>query len=273
MPRNLLPVVIEPLQLQPLLDDPRLLLVDLSELSNYQQHHLPGAVPLAFQSLIRAAPPAMGLIPSEAHLSRVLSDIGLRREHHVVAYDSEGNGRASRFLWTLDALGHQAYSLLDGGLAAWSKAGGRIDSGPLTATPSQYRASLDNPNAVADLDYISSRLSDPAVVILDTRSEGEYTGMDQRAARAGHIPGAINIEWTRLMDPQREHRLLPEAALRDLLEQHGVTPDKEVIVHCQTHHRSAHTYVALKHLGYQRLRGYAGSWSEWGNRDDTPIAR
>jgi thiosulfate/3-mercaptopyruvate sulfurtransferase len=273
MAQHLLPIVIEPEQLQPLLNDPRLLLVDLSEPPNYQRHHLPGAVNLPFHTIIRAEPPAMGLLPDAAQLSAVLSAIGLTPDRHVVAYDSEGNGRASRLLWTLDTLGHSAFSLLDGGLAAWAAANGALESGAVTPTPSSYQARFLNPDAVADLDYIRSRLADPDMVVLDTRSAGEYSGADQRAARAGHIPGAVNLDWTSLMDPQRERRMLPEAVIRGLLEQRGVTPDKEIVLHCQTHHRSAHTYVLLKHLGYPHLRGYAGSWSEWGNREDTPVER
>ena len=73
------------------------------------------------------------------------------------------------------------------------------------------------------------------------------------------------------MDPQRQLRLQPDPVLRQLLDARGVTPDKEVIVYCQTHHRSAHTYWVLRHLGYGRVRGYPGAWSEWGNDPDMPI--
>jgi thiosulfate/3-mercaptopyruvate sulfurtransferase len=269
----LLPLIVEPEQLRPLLGDPRLLLVDLSEQVDYAAHHLPGAVHLPFQALIQPKPPAMGMLPDETRLSHVLSAIGLTEDKHVVAYDNAGNGRASRLLWTLDALGHPAMSLLDGGLGAWAAAGGALESGTVTPQPSSYVARFLMPDVIASLDYIRSHLDDPDVVVLDTRTPAEYAGADQRAARAGHIPGAVNFDWTRAMDPQRDHRLLPEQTLLEMLESMGVTPDKEVITHCQTHHRSAHTYMVLRHLGFARVRGYPGSWSEWGNREDTPVER
>jgi len=273
MPAPLLPLIVSPQQLQPLLGHDRLLLVDLSEPADYLAQHLPGAIHLPFQALIQPRPPAMGTLPDLPQLSAVFSAIGLREDSHVVAYDNTGNGRASRLLWTLDVLGHPAFSLLDGGLEAWVADGGPLESGQVAPRPSQYTARLRNPAALADLDYVRSRLEDDDVVVLDTRTPAEYAGTDQRAARAGHIPGAVNFDWTLAMDPHRQRRLLPEAVLRKRLRELGVTPDKEVIAHCQTHHRSAHTYIVLKHLGYQRVRGYAGSWSEWGNRDDTPIER
>ena len=95
--------------------------------------------------------------------------------------------------------------------------------------------------------------------------------MDQRAARGGHIPGAVNLNWMDTMDPQRQLRLQPAPVLRQLLDLRGVTTDKEVIVYCQTHHRSAHTYWVLRYLGYPRVRGYPGAWSEWGNDPSVPV--
>lgn len=267
-----LPPLIEPEQLQAHLDDPLMLIVDLSDPASYAAGHIPGAVSLAYAELIRAVPPAMGLMATTAHLSGVLSRLGLTLEHQVVAYDNEGNGRAARLLWTLAVLGHKRLSLLNGGRFAW-EAGGPFETRSRPVQPSTYQAWLRNPSALAEKDWLLAQLGRPDLALLDARTPAEYIGIDVRAARGGHIPGAVNLHWTDAMDPLRQLRLQPEAALRAMLETRGVTPDKEVVVYCQTHHRSAHTYWVLRHLGYPRVCGYAGAWSEWGNDPDLPIER
>ena len=91
------------------------------------------------------------------------------------------------------------------------------------------------------------------------------------AERGGHIPGAVNMEWTEAMDKQHDLRLKSARDLLHMLESQGISKDKTVIVYCQTHHRSAHTYIMLKSLGYENVKGYPGSWSDWGNEPNTPI--
>ncbi|MCP5195645.1 MAG: sulfurtransferase [Gammaproteobacteria bacterium] len=265
------PRLIEPESLQALLSDPALLIVDLCDAATYAAGHIPGAAHLNYAELIRAKPPAMGLLPTAEQLSAVLSRLGLTAERPVVAYDEEGNGRAARLLWTLTALGHQQLSLLNGGIHAWDAAGGALEAQLRHPAPSTYHAQFLNSAVVADRDYILSRLGQPDLVLLDTRTAAEYAGIDVRAARGGHIPSAVNLNWTDAMDPQRQWRFQPNPVLRELLEARGVTPDKEVIVYCQTHHRSAHTYWLLRHLGYSRVRGYPGAWSEWGNDPNLPV--
>lgn len=266
-----LPLLIEPEQLQPHLTDPGVLIVDLCDSTHYVTGHIPGAVHLDYAALVHAKPPAMGLLPDEAHLSTVLSRIGLTPDRHVVAYDAEGNGRASRLLWTLTVLGHERLSLLNGGLQAWDVAGGLLEARLSRPSPSAYPARFANRAAVADKDYILARLGQPDLVLLDTRTPPEYAGLDVRAARGGHIPGAVNLNWTDAVDIQRQFRFQPDPVLRKLLDIRGVTPDKEVIVYCQTHHRSSHTYWVLRYLGYPRVRGYTGAWSEWGNDPSLPL--
>lgn len=266
-----LPLLIEPDQLQPHLADHSILVVDLCDSASYAVGHIPGAVHLDYADLVRVEPPAMGLLPTEARLGEVLSRLGLTAEQSVVAYDEEGNGRAGRLLWTLAILGHERSAMLNGGIHAWNAAGGRLENQIRRPVPSFFQARFRNPAAVADKDYILAGLGRPDVALLDTRSPAEYAGLDQRAARSGHIPGAVNLQWTDAMDPQRQLRFQPDPVLRALLEQRGVTPDKEVIVYCQTHHRSAHTYWVLRYLGYPRVRGYPGAWSEWGNNPRLPI--
>ncbi len=266
-----LPLLIEPESLQARLTDPAVLIVDLCDPASYATGHIPGAVPLDYADLVRVEPPAMGLLPSAEHLSDVLSRLGLTSERQVVAYDNEGNGRAGRLLWTLATLGHQRASLLNGGLHAWEAAGGPLEAPVRHPARSAYQARFLNPAAVADRDYILARLGQPDLALVDTRTPAEYAGLDVRAARGGHIPGAVNLNWTDAMDSQRQWRFQPDPVLRGLLETRDVTPDKEVIVYCQTHHRSAHTYWVLRYLGYTKVRGYPGAWSEWGNDPDLPV--
>ena len=112
---------------------------------------------------------------------------------------------------------------------------------------------------------------DPATALLDARTPEEYHGTKVRSARGGHIPGAVNLNWKATMDEGRQRRLLPDDVLRDMLLRRGIGPDKTVVVYCHTHHRSAHSYMMLKHLGYADVLAYDGSWSEWGNDPDVPV--
>ena len=265
-----LPLVVDPAILERHLGAPWLRVVDLSKADIYARFHVPGAVPLDYARLVTTRGPARGALPDAEQLADVLSSIGLTADMHVVAYDDEGGGKAGRLLWTLDVLGHRHMSLLDGGLHAWLNEGHPTSDEPAVVSSSTYPVNAAR-GGVADAEYIMERLGDARMAILDVRAPREYMGLTRSAMRNGHIPGAVNLEWTFAMDPSRNLRLRPDEELRTVLEERGVTPDKEVIVHCQTHHRSAHTYILLKALGYPRVLGYAGSWSEWGNREDTQV--
>ncbi len=275
MSEPMLPLLVEPDALEAVLGNEGVLVVDVSDPAAYAQQHVPGAFSLLFVQLLRPQPPAMGLIAPPEQLAAAFSDIGLTPDAHVVAYDNEGNGRASRLLWTLDVVGHTAFSLLDGGMYAWVGEGHPVEAGAQSSavrSPAATRYQIGaSGEGIADKTYILDHLDDDDVVILDVRSPHEFSGEDLRAARGGHIPGAVNMDWTMAMDDDRHRRFKSAAELRAILEPLGVTPDKEVIVHCQTHHRSSHTYVVLRSLGFTRVRGYDGSWSEWGNDPDVPV--
>ncbi len=270
MTQSPLPLIVEPTELAGNPAAEKLLLVDLCRPETYAQAHIPGAVHLDYRQIVAARPPAMGMLPDEARLSEAFSAIGLTPESHVVAYDDEGGGRAARLLWTLDVIGHRRYSLLNGGLHAWLNDRLPVSAEPAQRPRSQYAAKFHDA-AVADKNYIARHLRDPDRVIVDARTPAEYRGETRRAERAGHIPGALNFDWVNAIDQARSLRLKPAEELKRTLLELGVTPEKEAIVYCQTHHRSAHTYIVLKSLGYPRVRGYPGSWSEWGNSPETPI--
>ncbi len=267
-----LPLLLSPEQFEDVRGRAGILLVDLSEPATYVQYHVPDAVFMEYAWIVRVEQPRMGLLPTPERLAHVFSAYGLTPETHVVAYDDEGGGRACRLLYTLEAAGHTRYSLLDGGLRAWANAGHPIDTEIHWPTPGTFTPHM-NFEPVATRQYILDHLSDPEVVLLDARSRGEYTGEKRYARRGGHIPGAVHMEWTEAMDRERDLRLKPAAELRAMLAERGVTSDKTVVVYCQTHHRSAHTWFLLKYLGFDKVKGYPGSWSDWGNEPNTPIER
>ena len=274
MPPDALPLLLEVEQLAAVLDKEntdRLILVDLCHPDSYSSAHLPGALYLHPGRLQRGTAPAPGMLPGKADLEDILSSIGLTPEHHVIAYDDEGGGWAARLLWTLEAVGHQGYSYLNGGIHAWRAAGLPLESGPVSVEPTHYEVSL-NPAPVANLEDILPRLEDPGLAIWDARSAAEYRGERSGSARAGHIPGAINIDWLELIDRGNAMRLVDLEQLRARLDELGLTPDKDIVTHCQTHHRSSLTWLAMKILGYPSVKGYHGSWGEWGKRDDLPVA-
>lgn len=265
-----LPLLIEPSDLEQHLGEDELLIVGLCPGDVYAQAHLPGAVHLDYGRIVRHEPPIMGLLPEAEQLSTLFSKLGLSNSTHVVAYDNEGGGMASRLLWTLDAIGHSSYSLLNGGLIAWAGEGYPLQAGPVIPLPSEYHAAL-NEAVIAGQTEILARLDDPSLCLLDARSPAEFRGLDIRAEHGGHIPGAHNLEWTRTFDPGNHCRLRPDSELLSMLETCAATPDKDVITYCHSHHRSALLYIVLKHLGYPSVKGYPGSWSDWGNAADTPV--
>lgn len=265
-----LPLLLEPDTLHAHLQDANLLIVDLGKESVYQQAHVPGAILVNGKQLVSGELPAPGRLPSVERLAEAFSAMGLTPDTHVVVYDDEGGGWAGRFIWTLDAIGHTRYSYLNGGIHAWLAAGLPVENTPNTPTPSKAVISLQ-PGPVADADYVLAHYRDTDHVIWDARSPEEYAGTRVLAQRGGHIPGARNYEWTRAMDRANSLRVRPLDDVRAELADLGITGDKTVITHCQTHHRSGFTYLIGKLLGFAHLKGYAGSWSEWGNRPDTPV--
>jgi thiosulfate/3-mercaptopyruvate sulfurtransferase len=247
-----------------------LLLIDVSSPDNYRAGHIPGALHLPPGALQAGTAPAPGKLPPVQRLEEIFSWLGLRPEHHVVAYDDEGGGWAGRLLWTLEAMGHHNYSYINGGIHAWRASGLELETAINEPASSEYKVSL-NTAPIAEVDDILPRLDDPALRIWDARSGEEYRGERSGSARAGHIPGAINIDWLELIDRHNDTRLVDLEALQQRLNALGLTADKDIITHCQSHHRSSLTWLAMKILGYPSVKGYHGSWGEWGNLEHTPV--
>ena len=235
----------------------------------YDAAHPPGAVLVAPRELVSGIPPATGALPGARHLTNLFRRIGLTAEREVVVLDDEGGGWAGRLAWTLDVIGHPNWRYLDGGLRAWQAAGLPFATAPTPTTPSDLNIEIGR-GPVADAEELLARLADPDLLVWDCRSPEEYAGRKVAARRGGHIPGAINLDWLELVDRRRNLRLVENLAER--LAASGIVPERDVVAHCQTHHRSGLAYMAARLCGFPRIRAYPGSWAEWGNRDDTPVA-
>ncbi len=263
-----LPLVIEPSDLLPRLESPELILVDLTSPARYAEGHLPGARFIDPKRTQLGQPPAPGLMPAKADLEALFGELGHRKDAVYVVYDDEGGGWAGRFIWLLDVIGHDKYHYIDGGLPAWLADGMPMSIQAPAAVGGPVSLTLhDEPTATRE--YLQSRLGAADLAIWDARGPLEYSGEKVLAAKGGHIPGAVNFEWTAGMDQTRQLRIRSD--MQQILENLGITKDKEIITHCQTHHRSGFTYLVAKALGYPRVKGYAGSWGEWGNHPDTPV--
>jgi thiosulfate/3-mercaptopyruvate sulfurtransferase len=247
-----------------------LLLLDVRPAEAFAVGHLPGAVHLDLFgiSLIDTDPaPMRSFLWIVEHL---LASRGVRADRRVVVYDADSGMRAARAFWFLEYFGHPSARVLDGGYVAWVGADLPVTTVAEAPAPSDWTGARLAEH-VATWQDVRDRLSHADAVMLDTRSDGEYCGTTVRAKRGGAIPGAVHIEWTSNLGPDGSFK--PADELRRMYDAAGVTKDREVITYCQGGYRAAHSYLALRLLGYPRVRNYLGSWKEWGDRDDLPIER
>jgi thiosulfate/3-mercaptopyruvate sulfurtransferase len=246
------------------------LLIDLRPAEGFAAGHLEGAVHLDLWgvSLIDTDP-----APMRAFLWMIAHQFALRGvsdDRPVVVYDEQSGPRAARAFWFLECFGHPDVKLLDGGFNAWVRAGLPVSRTVTVPQPTEWKAH-SVPDRMATWRDVRDRLGRAGVAIVDTRTDGEYRGTTVRAARGGAIPGAVHIEWTRTLDADGGFK--PAGELRSMYEQAGVTADRDVVTYCQGGYRGAHAYLALRLLGYPKVRNYLGSWKEWGDREDLPVEK
>jgi thiosulfate/3-mercaptopyruvate sulfurtransferase len=256
-------------ELKSRLADPKLVVMDMRPPEAYANAHIPGArsFDIFGISLIDTRPdPLNAFLWIIEHLIQAK---GVNNDSTVVAYDDIAGMRSARLFWFLEFFGHDDVHLLNGGFNAWQSGGLPVTHEAAVILRTGNFKMQQKLERLATVDHVLGKLRDPYAVIVDTRSDDEYTGKLVRARRGGAIPGAVHLEWTNNLD---ERGFFKSAdALKKMYAERGILREKEVIPHCQGAYRSAHTYLALRLIGYPNVRNYLGSWGEWGNRPDLPI--
>jgi thiosulfate/3-mercaptopyruvate sulfurtransferase len=261
------------------LSNPEVRIVEVSvETSLYDSVHLPGAVNFSWTSQLQDQ--VRRDIITKEDFEALLSDAGITPETRVVLYGDNNNWFAAYGFWIFQYYGHENVSLMDGGLKKWQAEGHPMTDELPHYPPTNYRVLKINSKYRADRDYIKQRLGSPSFQMVDVRSPAEYSGeiiapsgMSETAQRAGHIPGAINVPWSQAVAEDGTYK--PKEELMKLYGSKGNAGNgNEVVTYCRIGERSSHTWVVMKHiLGYENVRNYDGSWTEWGNLIGSPIAR
>ncbi|HEX5240496.1 MAG TPA: sulfurtransferase [Candidatus Limnocylindrales bacterium] len=244
----------------------------------YGQGHLPGAVGWNWTSQLTDG--IRRDIASRESFGQLLRESGIGPDTTVVLYGDNNNWFAAWAYWQLKLYGHRDVRLLDGGRKKWLALGLETT----TETPTHEVREYDLPEPSFELrafrDDVLSRIGDAGFALVDVRSPAEFSGElfapanlpQEGAQRAGHIPGAANVPWSTAVNDDGTFRSIED--LRSLYAGKGVTPDRDVVAYCRIGERSSHTWFVLHELlGYDHVRNYDGSWSEWGSLVGVPIAK
>lgn len=243
-----------------------------SDPAEYERGHLPGARFLRLGAIVAERDGNINELPPVAQLDSVFESVGVSDGARVVLYGAPLS--AARAFFTLDYLGHgERTALLDGGLAGWTSAGLPIS----TEAPRPARGSFTPrpaPARVVDADWVRDRLDDGSVSFVDARPEAQYTGAEpgDGVQRAGHIPGAGNVFWERMLVSTAQPALRDPESLRAMLGAAGVEPGDTVVTYCRTGMQSSFAYFVARYLGYE-TKMYDGSFLDWSRRAELPVER
>ncbi|MFU8860521.1 MAG: membrane dipeptidase [Cyclonatronaceae bacterium] len=234
---------------------------------------IPGAVrfPVVSKLTDPDNPVANHLIGPGA-FEQMMREIGLSGNDNVVIYDSGNSLASARLFYALDYYGFSKAAILNGGFAGWLAAGLPVTARPITREAGTFAVDVQE-EKFCSFEYVLAASGQSDKIIFDARSEDEFTGADERAAYSGHIPNAVNLEWRKVLEPEGIPYFLPALAIQQQYDALGITRDKEVIPHCHTNVRGSHAYFTLRLMGYDSVRAYEGSWSEYGNREDAVIQK
>ena len=261
------------------LNDPKIRLVEVDvDTSAYDQGHIPGAVGWNWQTQLQDNI-RRDLISKQA-LEQLLGRSGISNDTTILLYGDNNNWFAAYALWQLKYYGHKDARLINGGRKKWLEEKRPLTTEPSKVTPATYHATGPDESIRARKEDVFSIVEKRSRGnLVDVRSVDEFTGkiiappgMSETAQRAGHIPSAANVPWAQAANEDGTFKSADQ--LQQLYGSKGVSGKDEVIAYCRIGERSSHTWFVLKYLlGYDRVKNYDGSWTEWGNLVGAPIEK
>jgi thiosulfate/3-mercaptopyruvate sulfurtransferase len=244
----------------------------------YDEGHITGAVKLHWRDDLQD--PVERDLVDKPTFERLLSERGIANDTTLVLYGDKNNWFAAYAYWYLKIYGHGDVRILDGGRQKWADEAREFTTETPKPRQADYKANERDESIRTYRESVRAQIGEQSKALVDVRSPQEYSGdliappgyEQEGAQRAGHIPTAASIPWATAVRDDGTFKSADE--LRELYEGKGVTPEKEVTAYCRIGERSAHTWFVLRELlGYERVKNYDGSWTEWGNLVDVPIER
>lgn len=258
--------------------DPSVRLVEVDvDTTAYDKGHIQNAVGWNWQSQLQDN--VRRDILTKAQFEDLLSKSGIGNDTTVVLYGDNNNWFAAYALWQLKYYGHKDVRLMNGGRKKWELEGRSFTTDAPKVSATQYKASNPDDSVRAKRDLIFDVLKNKNAYLVDVRSPDEFSGkviappgMSETAQRGGHIPGAISFPWSKAANEDGTFKSYDD--LVSLLGAQGVRPGRDAVAYCRIGERSSHTWFVLKYLlGFDNVRNYDGSWTEWGNLVDAPIEK
>lgn len=256
-------MLITPTELEKNLKNQDLLLIDTRSSKEYFEGHIPGAVNLDLFAFHWIDTSKQGIESFNIQAQKILSFIGVTSEKMVVFYDDISGMLSARGVWLLMYFSHPRVLMLDGGIKKWKNENLPLETKSNPYKPSKFSGKI-NPELIAGFEFIKDNLND--LKIIDARTKEEYDGSVLRAARGGHIPNSINIDWN--------SNVKDDGTMKkdeDLSKLYNLPTDTQIVTYCQGAYRAANTFLALKKIGFKNVKMYLGSWGEWGNNLELPV--
>jgi len=261
------------------LNDPKIRLVEVDvDTTAYDQGHIAGAAGWNWQTQLQDN--IRRDLIDKATLERLLGQSGISNDTTIILYGDNNNWFAAYALWQLKYYGHKDVRLMNGGRKKWLEEKRPLTTDHAKVTLATYRASGPDESLRAYKEQVLAIVQrKTAGSLVDVRSVDEFTGkiiappgMSETAQRAGHIPTAANIPWAQAANEDGTFKSADQ--LKQLYQGKGVTGAGETIAYCRIGERSSHTWFVLKYLlGYENVKNYDGSWTEWGNLIGAPIQK